>query len=148
MIRHPGDRLREISQRVDENESKIKKEINSIFIYKNQTTKNLISRLTFASPKESISSKELLVNSGLVRMKGLIEKIIDSHKSKLSNQIATLDAVSPLAVLSRGYSILTTPDGQIIRSKDNTAEGKNIIARLTDGKIKAKVISKESIEDS
>ncbi|MDG2060935.1 MAG: exodeoxyribonuclease VII large subunit [SAR86 cluster bacterium] len=148
LIRHPGDRLREISQRVDENESKIKKEINSIFIYKNQTTKNLISRLTFASPKESISSKELLVNSGLVRMKGLIEKIIDSHKSKLSNQIATLDAVSPLAVLSRGYSILTTPDGQIIRSKDNTAEGKNIIARLTDGKIKAKVISKESIEDS
>ena len=148
LIRHPGDRLREISQRIDEYENRFKKEISSLFIQQKQETKSLDGRLVFASPKESIFSKKTLINTILSGIQSLIDKIIDGKNSRLSNQIATLEAVSPLTVLSRGYSILTTPDNQIIRSQEDVLTGKNIIARVNDGRITAKVISKESIEDT
>jgi exodeoxyribonuclease VII large subunit len=56
----------------------------------------------------------------------------------------TLDALSPLAVLERGYAICMTPEGAVIRSADDVEIGSNVDVRLHRGSLSARVISKMS----
>ena len=55
----------------------------------------------------------------------------------------TLEALSPLAVLERGYAICLTPEGQVVRSADAVAPDAMVNVKLHKGSIQAKVISKE-----
>ena len=50
-----------------------------------------------------------------------------------------LDAMSPLKVLSRGYSIVNADDGNILRSVHQTAPGGRIRVTLSDGSLSAVV---------
>ena len=54
----------------------------------------------------------------------------------------TLDALSPLAVLERGYSICLTGDGHVVRSAETVEIGTDVRVRLHQGELSAKVINK------
>ena len=146
MIRHPGDRLREISQKIDFLDSTIKKELSSRLALKEQESNNLNKLFLNASPLEYIVNKDVLISSNYNLIKGSIEKIINSLKANLKNNSSTLDAVSPLAIISRGFSILTDSNGRIMRSVEDVKLGDIIEAKLKDGSLNTKIIKKRSIE--
>ncbi len=54
--------------------------------------------------------------------------------------MASLNALSPLAVLSRGFSITETETGEILRDSEDVKENDNVKIRLARGTIKAKVL--------
>ena len=56
--------------------------------------------------------------------------------------ISTLEAVSPLSVLSRGYSIVTDEEKNIITSSDRLKVKQKIKARFEEGQVLAEVIEK------
>lgn len=69
--------------------------------------------------------------------------IANNHRlAKLSSQ---LDALSPLKVLGRGYSVTTDESGKVIDNASNIKAGTTIISRLHKGKLisEVKKISKE-----
>jgi exodeoxyribonuclease VII large subunit len=55
-----------------------------------------------------------------------------------------LEAVSPLAVLSRGYAVVTGPDGGIVRRASALKAGERIEARVAEGHVVATVVSTRS----
>jgi exodeoxyribonuclease VII large subunit len=55
----------------------------------------------------------------------------------------TLEALSPLAVLERGYAICQKPEGQVVRSADAVEVDSTVNVRLHEGSLEAKVISKK-----
>ena len=55
----------------------------------------------------------------------------------------TLDAISPLAVLERGYAICLTPEGHVIRSAGAVEPDSTVKVKLHKGSLLAKVIEKE-----
>ena len=54
----------------------------------------------------------------------------------------TLEALSPLAVLERGYAICLTPEGQVVRSAQAVDIGSTVDVQLHKGSLAAKVIAK------
>jgi exodeoxyribonuclease VII large subunit len=54
----------------------------------------------------------------------------------------TLDALSPLAVLERGYAICLTPDGKVIRSAEAVGVDETVKVKLHQGSLSARVTSK------
>ena len=58
----------------------------------------------------------------------------------------TLEALSPLAVLERGYAICLTREGHVIRSVNTVETDAAVKVRLHDGSLLAKVIGKERNE--
>jgi exodeoxyribonuclease VII large subunit len=46
-------------------------------------------------------------------------------------------------VLERGYALVYGPDGKLLRSTANVMAYDNIVARLADGSLRARVTSKE-----
>ena len=73
---------------------------------------------------------------------------IERKSTVLAEIVATLQAVSPLSVLSRGYSIISTePDGKILSSSNQVEIGQSISAILSKGSIKAEIKSKDENEE-
>ncbi len=67
-----------------------------------------------------------------------MEAILAAHKQRLGQAAASLDAMSPLKVLGRGYGMLLC-DGNVIRSVSQVQPGDTITARLGDGALRATV---------
>ena len=65
--------------------------------------------------------------------------IATSRRARLSQASARLHALSPLAVLSRGYALVQSPDGRLIRSATDTQPGQIVSARLATGSLTARV---------
>jgi exodeoxyribonuclease VII large subunit len=55
----------------------------------------------------------------------------------------TLDAISPLAVLERGYAVCLSADGKVIRSAEGVALNDNVKVRLHEGTLLATVLGKQ-----
>lgn len=53
-----------------------------------------------------------------------------------------LDALSPLAVLDRGYSLTSRSDGRLVRSADELADDETVDLRFHSGQARARIISK------
>ena len=87
--------------------------------------------------------KSLEVLSG--RITALQSRYLHGHKQHFLSFAAKLDAMSPLKVLTRGYSLATTPDGQVLHSVRMTQPGEKIGIRLADGKISAVISDVEEI---
>ncbi len=63
---------------------------------------------------------------------------------RLRSLARSLEAVSPLATVARGYSILTrTEDGALVRSADQVQPGDRLRARLAEGELQLRVESRD-----
>jgi exodeoxyribonuclease VII large subunit len=74
-----------------------------------------------------------------------IEKQMVEAKKRLGLAAASLDALSPLAVLERGYAIAQNQDGRLLRDAKLVSIGDTVKVRLARGRIDARV---EGVEDN
>ncbi len=70
-------------------------------------------------------------------------QIINARQMRLNRASAGLEALSPLAVLSRGYALVYAADGKLLRSAAGIAAGQTIRARLAHGTLEAEVTQTE-----
>ena len=84
-------------------------------------------------------SVELLKN----RLVAAQNQNITRARQRYIAQISKLEAMSPLKVLTRGYSMVQTERGEVVRSVSQVALGERIQVRLSDGTLSATVMKKE-----
>lgn len=72
-----------------------------------------------------------------------ISNQIDAKDEKLKIKMASLNALSPLAVLSRGFSISENAKGEILRDAKKIKTGDEVKILLANGKLKTKVLEVE-----
>ncbi len=65
------------------------------------------------------------------------------HHRRVENMMARLDELSPLAVLTRGYSITQKGSGEIVRNAHQIREGERLDITLAAGKLEAEVVKIE-----
>jgi exodeoxyribonuclease VII large subunit len=70
------------------------------------------------------------------------------RQQRLALASRTLNAVSPLAVLDRGYALVTLVESdRLVQDASAVPVGSLIEARLASGKLRAQVISSETLSD-
>jgi exodeoxyribonuclease VII large subunit len=70
-----------------------------------------------------------------------IKRLIDDRRHRLARFVASLEALSPLKVLGRGYSLTLDESGQLIRSATSVPVGAVIETRLATGRLRSRVES-------
>ncbi|GAA4423116.1 exodeoxyribonuclease VII large subunit [Bremerella cremea] len=70
-----------------------------------------------------------------------MQRRLQSAHEMLARRAAQLEAMSPLAVLSRGYSVTLNDQQEVVRAADQVQPGDEIETILPDGRIKSRVIS-------
>ena len=73
------------------------------------------------------------------RPQAAIARRLHGDTLRLRGLARSLQAVSPLATVARGYAILRHDDGRVIRSTDEAAPGDLLSARLADGELRVRV---------
>ena len=103
------------------------------------------SRLRILSNSSVLKSPEKYFDLKFAELDYLAEKIgdkysdiINANGSKFSSLVAKLDSLSPLSVLSRGYSITTKGD-KVVFSVNEISSGDDLVLTFNDGKIDVKV---------
>ncbi len=120
------EQLRDLFVRnLNKNEEKLESLINRISPFKLAARLNSQKiRLALLQQKQISAAKE----------------IVNSKNEKLKIRMASLDALSPLSVLNRGFSITETEAGKILRDSENVKQNDKVKIRLAHGTIRANVL--------
>jgi len=78
------------------------------------------------------------------RLLSSIERKLERDRANLRQNGRALHAISPLATLERGYSIIFDANGKVVRSSQGIGEGTPLRARLADGELPLSVRKEES----
>ena len=70
-----------------------------------------------------------------------VRRAVETNSERLALGMRSLDTMSPLAVMQRGYSITQKSSGEIVRDAASVKTGDEIDIRLGKGSLKAEVLS-------
>lgn len=131
-----------------EKSSRLLRAINSLLERESAEIKSLASRPIMKDPKQLIAPliEELKIWTKSLRQE--MSHLIDLARGELSQNVAQLRALSPLAVLERGYSVALTKQGDLIRDVKQVKSGDDFRLRLALGEIAATVRSTTEISRS
>ena len=97
------------------------------------------SRLWQASPVAQFRHSAARHAALFARLQAAGLSQLRRSRERLLPLVRTLNAVSPLATLERGYAIVSTESGHILRDAADAKPGSIIEARLSVGRLRAKV---------
>lgn len=97
----------------------------------------------FDEVKSRLSSARMRLDSASTACGGAMEVKLQEGRERLGLAAASLDALSPLGVLQRGYAIAQDAEGKLLRDAATVVEGDAVSVRLAKGKLNTRV---ETIE--
>jgi exodeoxyribonuclease VII large subunit len=149
------------SQRLDGLNTHLNYQMKSLVSLNQSKISTLFEQLKQHSPSAKISHNQQLNYLAKTQLKQSIQRLVIQHKNtlnglherleksinntldwqknKLAQHALGLDHLSPLNTLSRGYSISTMQDNQVLHSATNVKIGETMTTLLSDGKIYSQV---------
>ena len=91
------------------------------------------------SPESYLQQRKISLQLLQERFFAAQNQIINRHHQKFLTYAAKLDALSPLKVLTRGYAMVQTEQGSVVRSVQQLNENQSIHITLHDGTVDATV---------
>jgi exodeoxyribonuclease VII large subunit len=143
-LRHPGRRLQEQAQHLDQLELRLTRAIGRQQHLAQTKLAGLLKRLHLQSPDKRLQQDRQQLLSYLPRLTRAVKATLQRKNMQLAAQSQALHAVSPLATLSRGYSITTTAEHKVLTRFDEVRVGATIRTRLAAGTIESTVIESTS----
>ncbi len=120
--------------------ARLDKPIAQRLAFHREQLRQLAGRPCLAKPLQPIHDRSRRLDELDYRGRLAIRNLLDQHARKLQRQAAALSALSPLAVLARGYSVTQTfPDGAVVRRNEDVAVGDRIRTRLGSGSLISRV---------
>jgi exodeoxyribonuclease VII large subunit len=101
----------------------------------------LTQRLRLQSPARHLAESQNSLTNLNDRLGSSISQRLERQHSRLEHLAQTLNVVSPLATLGRGYAIVQDAKGGIVRSAGQLKTGDKVSARVANGHIDATVTS-------
>ncbi len=131
-------------KRISLTEDRLRSSFEMLLNRREERITYLLSRLYLVSPQamldKNISNHIKLEN----RMENAFREIIEKSQRNLLSNISKLDALNPLKVLARGYSVVYSDD-KIITSVENLSSGDKIKIQFSDGIANAEISETEKI---
>jgi exodeoxyribonuclease VII large subunit len=136
---HPGVELRQRAQRLDDLEQRLIRVLRADLSARQRTLVQLAAELRQHSPALRVANARRRLDSARSSIEAITRARLEQFGKRLAVAARTLDAVSPLATLERGYAIVTDSKGTVVTNAQDVRVGQLIDARLTQGSIRARV---------
>lgn len=127
------------SQRVDELEFRAENAVRRQLRQRLERVNQLEARVRRRHPAVVQSERRRRVEAVEARLERAMQQLIANRSQRLDHAALRLDAMSPLRVLDRGYALVYDSDGKLIRNAKQVGSGKGITARVSKGRIRARV---------
>lgn len=109
--------------------------------YLRQSLDLLVQDSPLASPQEFLLKRREKVNDLAVGLENGLQRRLEREQKRLAVLSGTLDALSPLKVLSRGYAVVMGEQG-VVRKASEVDPGQRVSIRLAEGSLSAQILDK------
>ena len=140
---HPKRRLTEKMQRLDFYELALVQMQSRLLNKLQNKVKEVEAKLQRFTPMHAIKQIQNQVLFYQQQLSADMSAELSKKQSLLAHAAATLDALSPLATLQRGYAIATTKEHQVIRDAKQVKPGDELMVKVMQGIIHGVVVSTE-----
>ncbi len=135
---------REIEKSLRSLELRMRQNIFKTIEYHRKRLESMEKSILFRKPTERINQYRQTIDELKRTMVAEMTHLVTLQRKSVQALMGKLDALSPLAILERGYSICSkVPEGKIVRSIEDISVGDAIQVLLTDGTALSEVKEKE-----
>lgn len=100
---------------------------------------SLAHRRAFRRPFDVLQDLSRRADDLQARADRAVRHLLQQRRHKTAAAVAHLEALSPLAVLARGYSVTLREDGELLHDAAQVSPGERIITRLATGQVNSRV---------
>lgn len=97
------------------------------------------------SPYYAVEREQLRLQERKVRLDAMMQAKMELEQAKLKKSAGILDSLSPLQVMSRGFSVVSF-HGKTVSHVSQLTPGDEVSIRMTDGTTSARILPKEEKE--
>ncbi|MDE0731859.1 MAG: exodeoxyribonuclease VII large subunit [Gammaproteobacteria bacterium] len=134
-LKHPDRNLQEHAQDLDRIEGRLQRAISNRIARQNQSLAELNRSLLASSPSQLLKQSRLRLQNGLNNLKHGVKAQVKHKQTNVIELSRSLNAVSPLNTLARGYSITYNAATKVIRKSVDVKVGSRIVSHVEKGRI-------------
>lgn len=147
-FRYPRKLYEQKLEQVDKLTESLKRGAVKLYSGKNETHINLRKRLLRSHPEELKKNSEEKLQRLSRSLNRAMNSALSQKQKEFSGLLSTLEALSPLKIMDRGYSLAYTAEGELIKKVAQVKPERKIHVKLSDGNIKCVVTEiEESAND-
>jgi exodeoxyribonuclease VII large subunit len=139
--------LRDLERRVDELTVRLRRGLRGEVSHARHRAALAIRALRAADPVARVRSDRHRLEGLESRLIASFTRRCDRARSGLRAAVARLDALSPLAVLGRGYSLTRARTGEFVRHASQVKAGDDVQVLLQQGSLEARVTATREQDD-
>ena len=138
-LRHPGEQLERQRQHVTALCQRLQRAMQQTVQQQQTRVTQLSKRLASQDVARLHRAEQERVSQLQRRLASAMQRALEVRQARLSSAARELNAISPLAVLGRGYAIAQDEKGQVIRRAEDTEPGQKLSLRLGEGRLNVEV---------
>jgi exodeoxyribonuclease VII large subunit len=131
--------LHRLEQRLDDAAERMEETVGVQIRERGRRVDALTAAILRRDPRQRIALARHNIVAGQARLERVLERAIDARRAGAERLTARLQSLSPLAVLERGYALVTDADGKLIRRAVQVTAGEIVKTRLADGHFMSRV---------
>jgi exodeoxyribonuclease VII large subunit len=135
------NKVRELQQRFDEAELRMTQAVGKYVTRLRHRESVLQTRLIKFDLKAEIGRQREILAAKSGRLRTSARALILGRRAQLEIAAGRMNALSPLAILERGYAICRDPQGRILRLASPDLQGSNVEVKLARGELRCRVES-------
>jgi exodeoxyribonuclease VII large subunit len=152
LSRLPGSRaegrvnslLHQLEQRLDDSSLRMEAVVSEQLRQHQRNVAGLTAAVLRHDPRQGLAQARERLTAGRTHLFHSMERRVHESAARLNSLGARLHSLSPLAVLERGYALVLTATGGVVRSALQVVPGDKLVTRLSDGAFISRVESAAS----
>ncbi len=140
-LRHPRQQLAHFAQRLDHLSLRLRTAMQQQTRQERQRLQTVQARLTQQNPAQRLAPLQAQQRYLQHRLQQAMQQQLHRYQQQLHSLAHSLNTLSPLATVQRGYAIVRDSQGQIIRQAQAVPVGAEVQAKLATGALRCRVLS-------
>jgi exodeoxyribonuclease VII large subunit len=133
--------LHRSAQRVDDLSQRLDSALDRTIRLRQSRVSELAATVLRHDPRQALAQARERLIACRTHLDRSAERLLHTSAAALSSLDARLHSLSPLSVLDRGYALVLSTDGALVRSSAQLTAGDVLATRLADGSFTSRVES-------
>jgi len=137
------DGIRRRQQKLDEQRFRLEKAQRQLLQRCHRRCENVSAAIRHYDARRRLASVRQQLDAQTANLTATMRARLLAGRSTIDRQRASLEALSPVAILNRGYALVFDANNQLVKDAAQLKTGEEISARLARGQVRARVTATE-----
>jgi exodeoxyribonuclease VII large subunit len=142
------DGIHRRQQKLDEQQFRLEKAQRQLVERCHRRWENAAAAVRHYDARRRLATVRQKLDSQSFQLSAAARRRLTEKRGALNLQVASLEALSPVAILNRGYALVFNANGQLVKDAAGFAAGDELSARLARGRVRARVTASEGGDSS